>query len=255
MGTDQYFNNPTLDGLGSQINNFQFNSNYSRNAVSLSKIKDFSFSSGIGGTLTLGGTANGNGLMVVEDGNGGTAITITNQGITVFGGNITILNAAGSTVINANGLDSMTNFQYTDLFNGNAAATTTSTSLVDISGGNIGTITTDHDINVLYYLMVYGRNNSLISSNNQNWGELAAYDALLGIPTFNVLFAGMPTTNVTFPGGFTSTTQVVTDQMVGRSGILRLEAGTHAYKLQFKADNGGQAVIDAYQAGLVILGA
>ena len=89
---------------------FQFDFNTDRNAIGKSKIKNFNFSSGSGGTLTLGGTANGNGVMLVKDASGSTQVTVNNTGIIVNNGSITLKNTAGSTTFDNAGLVSLSNF-------------------------------------------------------------------------------------------------------------------------------------------------
>lgn len=64
---------------------YLFDAMFERNAVSLSKIKNFSFSAGTGGTLTLGGTNNGNGLFQLKDVNGTKIIQGDNQGHHYYG--------------------------------------------------------------------------------------------------------------------------------------------------------------------------
>ncbi len=92
----------TLDEFGrpvdSPINNhldapFQggmdFDSQVDRNAVTLNKIKNFSFSAGTGGTLVLGGANNDNGLFLLRDANGTVIIKGDNTGHHYYGTNST----------------------------------------------------------------------------------------------------------------------------------------------------------------------
>jgi len=56
-----------------------------RDAIGNFNIGNFSFSKGRGGTLTLGGTANGNGLMQVKNGLGTKTVEVDKDGIRLFG--------------------------------------------------------------------------------------------------------------------------------------------------------------------------
>lgn len=95
-------------------NSMQFDSNTDRNSVTFSKIKNFSFNAGTGGTIQLGGTENGNGFLVVKDASGSTMVTIDNTGVTINSGSLTIYNQYGSAVIDAYGLNSQTGFKNSD---------------------------------------------------------------------------------------------------------------------------------------------
>ncbi len=64
---------------------YDFNSQQERNNVGNYNLKVFNFSKGYGGTLTLGGTTNGNGLMILKDETGGTIFTGDNLGHHYYG--------------------------------------------------------------------------------------------------------------------------------------------------------------------------
>ncbi len=103
---------------------FEFQSEVNRGAITLNKIRNFSFSSGSGGTLTLGGTDNGDGVMIVRDSGGTTKVTIDNTGILVTDGNITIQNSAGGTVLDSAGIVSTTSFPSAQVFSNSLNQTT-----------------------------------------------------------------------------------------------------------------------------------
>lgn len=46
-----------------------------RNIIGATKLRDFSFSSGVGGTITLGGVDDGNGELVIKDSSGNTIVS------------------------------------------------------------------------------------------------------------------------------------------------------------------------------------
>lgn len=111
-----------------------------RNAsIGTAQIVAFNFNQGTGGTITLGGTANGNGVMQVLNASGGTVVIADNSGLTVNNGSITIKNTSGSTVIDSSGLNSLTNFQYGQGSAGTADQNITSVTptFTDISGGSV----------------------------------------------------------------------------------------------------------------------
>lgn len=234
---------------------FDLDSEFDRSAITLTKIRNFSFSSGTGGTIVLGGTNNGNGLLRVKDSSGGTVITLDNSGILVTDGNIIVQNTAGGTVIDSEGIVSTTSFENTSLFNGAAGLSTTSTSYVDVSGGVVGTIVTTRSLNVSFFLMGLGYNSDFITAQNLRYMELTIYDSFLADDVTNIFINGGATTDVESSGSTTDFYLTMSDQMVSRSSILTLAAGTHSYKLRYRAVTGGTATLNAYEAGYIILGA
>ena len=74
---------------GTQTNNMKFDATFQDGAISGRKIHNFNFSSGQGGTLGLGGTQNGDGVLNVNSANGTTVVRLDNTGINIFSGTIT----------------------------------------------------------------------------------------------------------------------------------------------------------------------
>lgn len=86
------------------VNSFDFNSGYDRNTVTTQKIRDFSFNSGQGGTLTLGGSGNGNGILRVLDSGGTQRVVFGNTGGTITNGNLVLINDSGGTILDNKGV-------------------------------------------------------------------------------------------------------------------------------------------------------
>src|SRR3990167_8720772 len=61
-------------------------------AITSAKIDNFSFNQGTGGTLTLGGTNNGDGVLNVNNSVGSNVVTLNNTGLTITNGSVTIQN-------------------------------------------------------------------------------------------------------------------------------------------------------------------
>lgn len=132
-------------------------------SITSAKIADFSFNQGSGGTITLGGTSNGNGLMQVLNAAGGTVVTVNNQGISVTGGSITVVNSAGSTILDPTGLVSVANFP-NDVYEGSSQLTSSGTGWLDVAGGSF-TISLARTTNVLISfscVMSYAGTNNLL---------------------------------------------------------------------------------------------
>ena len=101
--------NAFLQPVGSPItvstltDGYEFDSNNERGAITASHIKNFSFNSGQGGTLNLGGTGNVSGLLSVNDASGSEIVRADKDGLTVK-------TLAGTTIIDGGGLISLANF-------------------------------------------------------------------------------------------------------------------------------------------------
>lgn len=93
-----------------------------------------SFNRASGGTLVLGGTTNGNGLMEVRNAAGGTVITMDNTGITVNDGSIVVKNSGSVTLLDNVGLVSAANFPFTIVSGTAGQQTANGTAWVDITG-------------------------------------------------------------------------------------------------------------------------
>lgn len=132
-------------------------------AVTSAKINNFSFNKGTGGTLTLGGTSNGNGLMQVLNSSGGTVVNINNQGISVTGGSINVVNSAGSTIMDPTGLVSITNFVNGNYNASNYISNSVSTATGTVSGSDL-TFTLSRNANVLFLASVVCGLNPLAST-------------------------------------------------------------------------------------------
>jgi len=74
-----------------QVSAFQFDSDNERGVISAAKVRNFSFSQGQGGTLTLGGTLNGNGVLNINDSSGSSLVVADNNGITIKANNGTTI--------------------------------------------------------------------------------------------------------------------------------------------------------------------
>lgn len=67
------------------VSPYDWSANHDRNTVTNTFLKDFNFSKGTGGTLVLGGTTNGNGLMQVKNASGTVIIQADNLGHHYYG--------------------------------------------------------------------------------------------------------------------------------------------------------------------------
>lgn len=256
QGTNQYLQpqNSPVANAGGAVPYYEFASQFDRNAINLTKIRNFRFDQAVGGTLTLGGTANGNGVMQVLNSSGGTIVTADNQGITINGGSITINDVSGSTIIDGFGVNSINQFP-SDGFSNNSTHTTTSASYVDVPGSSF-TITPSQTRNYLFNIFVAALAAGGGWIENGYGVDLQLYDNTAGTAVITGLYAtGQAATHVFFPGpGTISVTERMSSQDVTFSDILSVSGGTHTYTLQYRVNGGGTAEIDTFIISYVGLG-
>lgn len=141
-----------------------FDSGTDRNTVTFSKIKNFSFNAGTGGTLTLGGDSGQNGQLILRDSSGnviivadqlgfdgyngsGTSIAgtlgdninfhLNEDGLSIYNGSITIYNNQGTTIIDNFGLNSLNVFPNSDQVAIGLTQQISGTTRVPITGGTL----------------------------------------------------------------------------------------------------------------------
>ena len=202
-------------------------------------IHDFNFSQGTGGTLTLGGTSNGNGVFSLKNAGGTEIISMDNTGIVVNQGSITIKDSAGTTIMDATGLVSNPNFA-NGAVGTNSTQETTSSSYQDVTGLTKTFILT-RGANVLFGCCLSGLNTSSPSEAlteavmDLDGTDLGAELILAGAPYFDGL-------------------QTIINPVSASSFIVQnVTAGTHTVKAKFKAVFGGTARLIPYQRTLMYL--
>ena len=207
-------------------------------AVTSAKINDFSFNQGTGGTLTLGGTNNGNGLLNVQNQAGANIVTLNNTGMTVTDGSILIQNSSGSSVIDSNGVNSLTNFQ----------------SNAFVLSGTQTITNTESDINNTTGTIIVGRSSKYLFITNVN------ADLVYGGTTAksNIVYFNLDGTNqdpVAKVNGFNGDGQnTILKTTYGLTHLVTLDPGTHVVKLRLKNDNAGGANISDASLVYVALG-
>lgn len=141
------------------ISAYQFNAGYERSVITTPFIQDltvtnakiggFQFNKGTGGTLTLGGSANGNGQLLIKDSGGTVKVQGDNAGLHIYGGSITIENKSSGTAVDSLGIVSITGFGNAQQITGGANQTFSSTAEVGVNNSQF-TFTTARDTNLLF---------------------------------------------------------------------------------------------------------
>jgi len=231
-----------------QKSGFDLDSEFDRSAITLTKIKNFSFSSGTGGTIVLGGTNNGNGLLRVKDASGGTVVTLDNSGIRVTNGSIIIVNSAGGTVLDSEGIVSTTSFPSDYIFN-NTASTITDTSYVALPGASLTPFVLSRSTKVLTFCTVFGFNKHWIFTGESLTiqGSSSVDGQIFSFP----LLEANGIDNIDFVGEGWS--YYFGSDNVSVQAIDTLSAGTQTLSLNYKVE-GGTGIVEDYAFGYVVLG-
>lgn len=229
---------------------YQYASNSERNAVTNYNLQNFSFGKGSGGTITLGGTVNGNGYFQIKNASGSVIVTGDNTGLTVSSGSITVNSSNGTTVIDALGLNSANNF-YSDFASG-GAFNTTNTAFVNVTGGSLSSLVLARDTKCFIYMASLGYNGEL-SEDPPHFGHLATYDTYSGtqLQYFDIPFCGIEAVAFYGDGTYKQITYMGQSVFLGRQ--FTLAAGTHTLNLQMRT-TGGTSFISGFELGLIKLG-
>ena len=146
---------------------YGFASDNAKGAVNSYNVKNLRWDKASGGTATLGGRDNGNGLLEVLDETGATIVQANKDGLTITDGNIIVQDGDGTTIIDSGGLVSAANFnllgttvQSTD--------TTTGTVYAPLPGGTLTTPSFARDTNVMLFFTIQNRLNNNNDDFNAN---------------------------------------------------------------------------------------
>ncbi len=198
-----------------------------RGMVRNMQIQDFTFDKGQGGTLTLGGTANGNGYFQINNSLGSAMIVANNTGITVNDGSIRINNTSGSSTVDGTGVVSVNNFGNAVIsqaagFNQNITGTTD----VPFTSGTLNVIVS-RNTNVLF-----------LADYNTYWSTGTAYgmshNAIVKIKVDNVQQGGgIDQMRFASPVGGGTVTATFNIDLTNHSvhTVQTLTAGTHPFVL------------------------
>jgi len=221
-----------------------------RNAtIGTAQITAFNFNQGTGGTITLGGTANGNGVMQVLNSSGGTVVTANNLGIVVNNGRIVINNSDGNPVVDSDGIVSTNSF-FSDSLIDFAEHDTSNTTPTDVPDAEL-TFVLDRETSVLVFFYVEGYNDS------DDGIQVRIYDTLLASELITTAFLGMNETIVDWDettGLINSVDYFVSTEPSCNISTFSLAAGTHTLKLQFNSQTTGTSKLFVSSLGYLILG-
>lgn len=244
------------------ISNAQFNDAYTYQAsldrgaidtrnlknasITNAKLDTFSFNKGSGGTLVLGGTANGNGIFSLKNAGGTEIIGMDNSGMMINSGKITVKDSNGTTVMDSSGLFS-TNVFRSDSVSSGAVNSTTSGTAVDIPNSSLTTPSFTRNTRVLVFFL----NSTYLSG--QSGGDYA------GLINTYLTIDNSHYTTLNHQGYSVSGDASAVDVLT-QSGqyIATLGSGTHTIKMQWKitqtSGNNAQANSLGFDIGYVVLG-
>lgn len=193
------------------------------------------FSAGAGASLTK----------ITEEGiTLGTVMTINEQGLDI----------GGTKIVDSQGLNSLNNFR-SDRLTDIATFTTTSLTSVDVTGGTMTPLVLTRSARVLFYINVIGRNDSA-NDNEASVGYSCSaqiYDNEAAVIKAVIKFKGDLGFYYTF-GTPDSWASSMLSASYCKTIISNVGAGTHTFKYQLRAVNGGTARSFDADIGYVVLG-
>lgn len=195
--------------------------------IGTAQIGTLSFNQITGGTATLGGTTNGNGLLNVKDASGSNIVTLDNSGIMVNNGSITIKNSGGTSIIDSSGLISTANF-INGAYSATGVANFTGTSPTDVTGGSL-TFVLSRTSNVL--TAISANVDFFPTPGGGGYGGIVylTIDGTIQRRLQTILFE---------PSADSSGWECA--QVASHTDIVTLAAGTHTLKMQASTANNGQ---------------
>ena len=200
------------------------NVNIGTAVIGTANIGTLSFNEISGGTATLGGTINGNGVLSVKNQAGSEVVKLDNTGITINNGSIVINNASGSSVVDSGGIVSTNTFLNNSVDSSGTTFSTTSLTYVDVTNMTL-TFVLSRTTNVLFGLSCAGGND----------GTSGGESAIAILDLNGTAVGNQVNTPTVFNGGISLQTSgaVMTIQSVA--------SGTSTVKMRVKALSGGTA--------------
>lgn len=194
------------------------------NAVTLSAIV------ALLGSVDVGGSANGNGVLNVKDASGNIKVVLDNAGITINDGKLVIKDATAQTIIDATGLvsgASFANAAYSD----NSTISTTSNSFADVSGSSL-TFSLARSANVLIGFAAVGRFNGVADAINIYGVQLA----------MNLDGSDQSPIGECSAENDAGSTNFVGRGTLSASKVFSLGSGSHTIKLRWRGLQSGSTV-------------
>lgn len=222
------------------------------NYIGSANIRNFSFSQGQGGTLALGGTSNGDGVMVVNNASGTAVVTLNNAGITVNNGSLSIYNSSGSLTFDSSGLVSFSNFRSEVINDNNSVNTIVGTAHTPLTNGTSQSFVLSRSTNVYMYAYIISADNHYFDSYSYvAGGYLYITD---GTSDYISMPADGGKCEPYFDGSGAATAVGVGYISNHYSHIATLPAGTYTLVAKASEDYGGTMYITGLNYGYLILG-
>jgi hypothetical protein len=217
-------------------------------AITNAKIKDLTWNKAQGGTATLGGEDNGDGILEVKDQADDVKVTIDKDGIEIDDGSILIKNDDDETMIDSKGVVSTTNFFSNVKEDTSFRSISNSGAYEDIDDTSITTISFTRDTRVL---IIYTANIvEFVKSGTAFAGKIT-----LRIDSTDQTGNSFETL-LTSVSAYTPPPDVATwGGPVTASGVVTLGTGTHTLKLRAQTINtNSQINVEATSLFYLVLG-
>lgn len=226
---------------------YTWNSQTLSNVFSGRSIQEINWGKATGGTATLGGNGNGNGLLLVNNAAGSEVTRLDNNGLTVTNGSISVKNSAGTTIMDAYGLVSGANFRSSSVED-SSQRDFSNGSFSDISNTSISLPTLDRTTKIL---VIYN-----IQAHFYLFGSDTIENAVVTLnidgtdQTGNIFYQA--TNGIRMNTGSVFSFDSL-EQSIIASGIISLSSGSHTLKLRASASTAASNVFRVTNTSLIYI--
>ncbi len=216
-------------------------------AITNAKIKDLTWDKARGGTATLGGLNNTDGILSVKDASNVEKVVLDKDGILINDGKIVIKNGNEESIVDESGIVS-TNVFPVDEISGFPYTTFSNSSYSTISGTETISFSLSRDTRALILVSIIAASAQISSGDCTGRNLYRVYSDLDG---------GL--TDFMYDSFLISSTNVrenIISKTYSKSDIVTLSAGDHNINLQSMIDfnTNMNTTLDAYNLSIILLG-
>jgi hypothetical protein len=216
------------------------------------KIASIKWNKAVGGTATLGGADNGNGVLEVKDNADETKVVVDKDGIVVNDGNLTLRNADGELIVSGSGLVGENVYKHATV-SGSPDTTFTNTSWATQASSTMNFTTVQNNTRVLVMatLVAHG-SGSLPFSDTLDFGI-----SLDDVDPITPLYIELHPLGEYDSGTGETNTEFVNPSPMSIVGVIDVgTAGNHSLSLKRRVRNGNcNGVLNYFSIVYLLLGA
>lgn len=215
-------------------------------AITNAKIANLTWDKAQGGTATLGGAANGDGILTVKDESDNSIVIVDKDGILVEGGKIIVKNGEDNSIIDENGIVSTNVFPISSI-SGSPYTDITGTSYVTIGAGiNIVLTRSVKALIILSSINASGQINNTLDCSGRT-------ELLIDSDVDGSLLGAFYDSFITVATGVREN---IISKTYSYSNIVTLGIGDHTinFKVKLSGNTNLSTTINSYSLSIVLLG-